>query len=834
MSHKNYLQKELYTLIKNEEAIFDFIQDSSLDGLWFWDLENPAEEWMNPTFWTVLGYDPEDMPHKSSAWQHLIHPDDLKVATENLNRHCENPDHPFDQVVRYTHKNGSTVWIRCRGMAIRDESGKPLRMLGAHIDITASKRQEEALRESEAQLDLFFSQSLHGFFMGMLDAPIAWNGRAADQDKLLEYALDHLRITKVNQAMLDQYGAKEEDLVGISPRALFPHDVDQVRELLRELFERGRSHTETSEQKLDKTPIIIDGEYTCVYDKEGRITGIFGVQRDITASKRAEEALSKQKQIMGQAEELTGLGSWEWDIESDTWVFSANWLRIHGCVDSRLSTSQLIKIAHPEDRTAIEEAFARTLKNGDLYDIEHRIIRQDTGEIRIVEARGFALFDSAGKAKSLIGAVQDITEDKRAEEALQQAMQKAEGANRLKSEFLANMSHEIRTPMNGVIGMTQILIDTELTEEQREYVAIIDTSAHSLLQIINDILDFSKIEAGKLDLQIEHFDLPSLIDSLIIGMTPQSHAKGLKLSCFVEPTVPTLLVGDPGRLRQVLINLVGNALKFTDQGEVAINISRVDEEKTRGVCLLRFSVRDTGIGIAPDKLARVFNPFTQADGSFTRKFGGTGLGLSITKKLVEMMEGEVGVNSREGQGSEFWFTARFGLPVNKLRNTPSQTLAANENKRSGVAPPLRATREARSGLSDERCRILLCEDNTVNQQVGIGLLKRLGHWADIASSGVEAIEALRNAPYDLVLMDVEMPEMDGLEATRIIRSQEAADGKPKAIPIIAMTAHAMEGDRNKCLEAGMDDYVSKPVSSQTLAETLKRHLPTHHHTKKES
>ncbi len=772
-------------------------------------------------------------------------------------------------------------------------------------------------------------------------------------------------ITVFNSGAERMLGYTASEMVGKQSPVIF-HLPSEVEERARSLSEHfGRPVTgvdvfvglarENEYEEREWTYVRRDGGHlivsivtTAVQDASGKITGYLGCAQDITLRREAESKLLSLTERLSLATDVAALGVWEWDVAKNAMTWDATMAQIYGF---SLATTDPYKqwssSVYPDDLAAAEGALKKVMEDKGRASVEFRIIRPDGAMRHLAAAEGVVL-DEKGSVSRIIGINIDITDRKQFQADLQRAKEDAEAANRAKSEFLANMSHEIRTPMNGILGMTELVLDSELNEEQREYLATVKTSADSLLTVINDILDFSKIEAGKIDIESLDFNLHDTLETTLKTLALRAHEKGLELVCEIAPEVPEAVRGDASRLRQVIVNLLGNAIKFTQEGEVALNVQL--ESKEMNDCIVHFTVSDTGIGIAREKLGMIFDPFSQADSSTTRHYGGTGLGLTISTRLIEKMGGIVWVESEIGRGTQFHFTIRLGaaegqgivigtiappetlrgvkvlivddnrtnrrilegmlkhwdmkstsvaggeealkqlsaawgakepfglilmdmhMPemdgfglVERIRQRPELSTATimmltsaghrgdgERCKKLGVSAyllkPIRQSelREAiarvlgareqtgaiplvtRYSLADAHepgasLQVLVAEDNAVNQLLVRRMLEKRGHRVTVVNNGREALAATEEGNYDLVLMDVQMPEMDGIEATLAIREKEKRrdDGSHQAI--VAVTAHAMKGDEERCKAAGMDDYLTKPIRPQELGNLLERY-----------
>jgi PAS domain S-box-containing protein len=674
----------------------------------------------------------------------------------------------------------------------------------AHENITERKLAEEAMRASGERYRLLFERNLAGVY------------RCTVEGRLLE----------CNQATAWMFGYETPEEVLAVPVTRWWHTASDRGAFLAKLrSEKSVTSHEMRFRRKDGESFWAIGNITLIEDPSG--TGIIeGTLVDITERKRAEEEAKESGELVKLVLDSIPEAVYGIDLRGNCTFCSPSCLQMLGYQEpGELLGKNMHDVMHhtrqdgthyPVEECHIYEAFRR----GEGTHIDEEVLWRRDGTSFPGEYWSCPMHRNG----EIVGAVVtfiDITERKRNEQILREARAAAEAANRAKSQFLANMSHEIRTPMNGVIGVAGLLLDTELTTEQRQYAEIVRSSGEGLMRVINDILDFSKIEAQKFVLETNDFDLRTVLREAIGLLEIKASEKGIALTSELERGTPWQLRGDPGRLRQILINLVGNAVKFTHEGKVSISVGLEPGDMQSadvGTTTLRFKISDTGVGFRQDRASALFEPFVQADGTSTRRYGGTGLGLTISKQLCEMMGGRIGAESEEGKGSTFWFTAVFEKQTRADVPLEAKASAAAAGAVSGPSErPLREVREK------SHARILLAEDNVINQKVALAILRRAGYEADVVVSGIEALQALADADYDLVLMDCDMAEMDGYEATRRIRDRRALTRNPK-IPIIAVTASAMAGDRDKCFQAGMSDYIAKPIGPQQLREMLKKWL----------
>jgi two-component system sensor histidine kinase/response regulator len=643
-------------------------------------------------------------------------------------------------------------------------------------------------------------------------------------------------VLRVNRLECKLRGYQEKAMVGVHCAELIPEiERERYREQLRRKIEGHTALVTYQREYLHDSgrKIVVEVHEQLLTNQAGAIAGLRMASIDITERKKSEDAAYQT------ATELRAL----FQAFPDLFLRldkSENVLDAKGgqSTDAFLSADKfpgrnLQDLVPAAVLAQVREAQERVRNSNAMEMVEFAIedrLGQQAYEMRLLPLNWdewIAVVRNITARKASEQRLKDDAQElEQKNEELEKALTAAREATRMKSRFLANMSHEIRTPMNGVLGMTDFLLGTGLTSEQQEFAESIKRSADSLLALINDILDLSRIEAGKLRLDHVDFSLESTLAETTSMFALQARAKGLEFRSTIGPNLPPAAVGDPGRLRQVLTNLLANAIKFTDRGTVGLTAEIAGQ--TGDSIELKFTVQDSGIGIPVEEQARLFDTFTQVDESNTRKYGGTGLGLAISKQLVELLGGEIGLESEPGKGSKFWFTATFGKstkpPANApVRPTPTPRVMAAKSQ-TGTAKRAEATAQtpAQSSPLVASMRILLAEDNEINQRITLRLLQKLGLAADAVVNGREAVEALERRKYDLVLMDCQMPDMDGFEATAVIRSREGAS---RHQTICALTANAMDGDRERCLAAGMDDYISKPVGLEKLREALDRWIP---------
>jgi PAS domain S-box-containing protein len=865
----------------------------------------------NPAFERLFGYSQPETIGKPA--RDLIAPASLGNEVDaNVSEVLAN--HRVHRTAKRRRKDGQLVDVEIHGVPLLEAAGV-CGFVVLYQDITERLRADQQLREQSTYLNTLIEAN-----------PIAIVAEDAQG-----------KIQLGNRAFCDLFGYRRDEVTGKSIDELIApeHLRDQAGSLTRRVISGESCHAVVQRQHKDGHLIDLEA-FGVPFLVDGVLRGQFGLYTDISQRVKAEKALKESEQLFRTLSAAAPVGIFMDDGHGNCRYVNERWVEMTGMTSAEAMGRGWLAVTHPDDRERVVEEWSAATEARELFSCSYRYVAKG-GKVVHVDVIARAISATGDGSRGYIGVVQDVTERHEAAERLREAKDAAEAASRAKSEFLANMSHEIRTPMNGIIGMTELTLDTDLTAEQRDYLSMVKSSADALLAIINDILDFSKIEAGRLELECVPFSLLDCIEDALHPLAVRAQQKGLELTWAVEGNIPELVLGDPNRTRQVLINLAGNAIKFTKEGYVSLKAERRPSDDSQ--VAIRFAVSDTGIGIAHDKHKKIFEAFSQADTSTTREFGGTGLGLSISARLVKLMGGSIALSSSPGKGSEFSFTAQFvpRLPDQSLSGilpypdlTGKSVLIADDNNvnrellaglfpKWGLLPVLasdglealaifadsvkrgkpfplvlldrnmpgmdgyqvaeRLTRSAperppaililsSSGVSDagpaksagvfcqlakplrraalldairraltgttpapppasrlplqptlHKLSILLVEDNTVNQKLGMRILERMGHAVTLAVNGQIAVDAVRSQQFDLILMDIQMPVLSGLDATHAIRVWERGRAHT---PIIAMTAHAMAGDAEKFLGAGMDGYVSKPIDVASLRAEIDR------------
>ncbi|MCE5268377.1 MAG: PAS domain S-box protein [Planctomycetaceae bacterium] len=753
---------------------------------WDWDIATGNIVWDNEHF-RIMGYQVGEVMPSQRAWIERVHPEDQQ-ATELVIARAMSEGGDYKALYRALWPDGAVRWVESRGRVELDARGVAVRCYGVMNDMTERKQAEQAVRESEAKY-----RRLH---QSMRDALVR-----VDMDGYIQ---------EFNESYCKMLGYDAEELtairyVDLTPEKWHPLEAEIVE---REVLLKGYSPTYEKEyRRKDGTVFPVEVRMFLIRDDRDQPSAMWALVRDITERKRAEEAVQESEDRLRFALETIHTGAWDLALADHTAVRSLEHDRIFGNAELLPKWTYEMFLDHvlPEDRAAVDERFRRALENHEDWSVECRIRRVD-GQIRWIVAAGRHRRDASGAWGRMTGIVQDINERKLAEEAILEAKAAAETASEAKSRFLANMSHELRTPMNSILGMIDVALPKTSDPVVEDCLQTARESADLLLSLLNDLLDSAKLDSGKLELESAPFSVRRMLDQVTRVLSVQARESGLGFHCRVAADTPDMVVGDRMRLQQVLLNLAGNAIKFTERGEVEIGL-RVARKASRDTAdgfpvresgssslsvTMEFEVRDTGIGISSYAQQRLFQPFSQADASMARRFGGTGLGLSICKNLVEKMGGRIWLESEVGRGSTFHFTVTTPL----AEETPADAVA-----------PIAASGPAR------KLRVLLVDDNPANQKVAGYILQDRGHVVHVAEDGQQAVNLTEKERYDAVLMDVQMPDMNGLQATALIRKREE---EGRRMPIIAMTAHALAGDRDRCLDGGMDGYLSKPIDAEEM------------------
>lgn len=761
ITEKKRIEREL----GNHQQKLGFVLDSLQTAFWEWDMRADTA-WFNDNWPRMLGYRPNEVPKDGRAWANFVHPEDRERTLDEVRFHIKEKTPALVCLQRFRHKDGKWVHVMTKGRVVeRDENGRATRFIGVNHDISAISRLED------------FSvhiQDLAG--LGVWDIDL--------------------------QSMNIHWSRKIYDIFDVDPR-LKPYDVTRSINL----FAKG--HKEKVDKAFNKmiedgTPydfevMLENGKWVRVAGRvdsfEGKPYRAFGIVQDVNDRKIAEEVLRTSQETLQLALDAGQFGVWDWDIPNDEAYWSST-MRALFNADKKRSIFKYEDVrapVHPEDLPRIEKECQEALNEGDRCDNTYRIKAEDGW--RWIRAIANIRRDGNHRAVRMIGVCWDVTSQIETQQAQEQAVIAAEKASKMKSKFMATVSHEIRTPMSGVIGMTELLSESELTAQQREIVQTIKTCGENLLNLVNDILDYSKLEADKVRLDKRPFRLSDTIKNTIDLFNYKTRQKKISLTAEISPDVPDAIMQDEARLYQVLFNLVGNAVKFTNQGSIIVSVSYSNER-------LHFKVTDSGIGIPKDSLEDIFESFTQVTPGHQTETTGTGLGLAISRSLVELMGGTISVTSEAGKGSCFSFEIDAPQAI-------INTDAIQARTSSGKVP---------TNLS--QLRVLVVEDNPINLKLLVSILERHEVQIDMAEDGQVAVEKVEANEYDLIFMDVQMPRLDGMSATRAIRASSTIQNQPV---IIALTANVSPEHQEECLAAGMNDFLPKPIRVQTIRSLLQLH-----------
>ena len=911
-------RKQAEAALEKSETLFRALFDLSPDAVVVIDPHDPNISWpiidCNMVACVMNGYQREELiGHSIDILNLASGTSDERTAYLNRLREAGN----FKLETHHRRKNGEVFPVEVSTTIIK--IGERELVIGIDRDITERKRVEDELRKSQEKFERIVV-TMQDIIYSVDAETREFSYLSPAFERLLGYSVEDIRGMGGRQAFLAQ----------VITGGMFTQQENTFEQLLSQ--KTDVPSWEEWWRCKDGTLICLEDRSMPIYE-DGHLVGTQGILHDVTERKQAEVELLHEKQFLETLNKTSPVAIVVLDTQENIVSCNPAFEKLYDYTSEEITGKNLDSLVATQESMAQANLYTQQAMTGLVHGLGKR--RRKNGELVSVEFHGVPVIVD-GERIGALAIYHDITE-------LDKARKEAEEANRAKSEFLANMSHEIRTPMNGVIGMLELALDTPLTSEQRDYLETSLQSAEALLTLLNDILDFSKIEAGRLELEAINFSLRNAVEDVAYTLAKRAQDKGLEMACLIDPDLTSDLQGDPGRLRQILVNLVGNAIKFTHNGEIVIRAEPIDETNTD--VMIHFSVQDTGVGIPYERQNVIFDRFTQADGSTTRKYGGTGLGLTISRQLVEKMGGRIGVESTPGVGSTFWFDIKFKkqprekrvtapLTLGPVNLTQARILVVDDNQTNRIvlqknvealgsrvevvpsgAKALELLRNAhRAGdpyhvvlldmqmpgmdgeqttraiksdpamketqiiiltsmgqrgdaarlealgcsayllkpvkqqmlfdaiiavlsrvedratslvtrhvLSEQRklgLRLLLAEDNPINQKLAVVLLQKAGYSVDAVETGAEAFEKVRVNPYNAVLMDVQMPDMDGFEATQRIRDWEK--NRDQHIPIIAMTAHAMQGDRERCLEAGMDDYITKPLEPRVLFSVLDR------------